>query len=438
MSFPFRRPLSRLGTSSFLRSVAVLVSAGVVGQLIQLVAIPLVARLYTPSDFGVFAVFTAIFAISLVISGLRYELAIPLVGGENNALALLLLVLALNGFSAFVVVTVIFFWGSWIADALNVPDLWAILWLLPVVLIGAGGYKSFQFWAIRNRAFSIVARTRVFQSASNAALQLGCGFISLGPTGLAAGQLAGSSMGVMSLARLVPFSRLAWIKRTLLRRMRILAVRYKRFPKYDIAASLTDEVSVQLPNILLASLFSPTVAGFYILVDRIVMRPLGLISQSIGQVMYSRSREHISKGNIATYSTYIVLTLLIFISIPTIIMFVYSEDIFVILFGEKWGEAGIYAGWLTVGMAAHFIYSSVSLTLMATNAQNINLCIHVSMLALKVSALLYGYFVGSAFAAIVAVALANGLGYLGAIVLVIFHTSRYTRHGARRLVRLTD
>lgn len=417
--------LRRLTSSQFIRSVTTLVSAGVAGQLIQLAVTPLVTRLYTPSEFGIFAVFSAVLSILLVVSGLRYELAIPLLRWQGNARALVALVLCLNAMSALVIAVVVLFWGRAIAEWAHVPDLAGILWLLPVTVFLAGTYRTFYFWSVRAKAFKTIARTRVIQSAGNAALQVTGGYLAQGPLGLAIGQAAALSMGTLSLSRLADLSALKSVQRSLLRRMQALARNFSRFPKFDVPAALVDEISVQLPNILLASLFSPVIAGYYMLADRLVMRPLGLISQSIGQVFYSRNREQIDHRSIGSNALRIALTLSAAMVIPVILMFLFAETIFANLLGEKWRVAGNYAAWLTIGMAAQFVYSSISLTLMATSAQNINLYIHGTMLALKTAALLIGYFAGSEWVAIVAVALAGALGYLAAIALVIVHTSRY-------------
>lgn len=426
----FRRGLMN---RSFIHSVTLLVSAGVIGQLVQLVASPIVTRLYNPLDFGVFGVFGAMSAILLMISGLRYELAIPLPRSKVDALVLLVLVLMLNGGAVLIAIVLVFFAGKAIVQLVGIPELESILWMLPIVLAGAGSYRAFYFWSIRSGAFSSVARTRIGQSVANAALQIGCGYAGLGPGGLVAGQFAGTSAGTFRLARLVPFSAVSAVRQTMARRMRVLARRYQRFPKFDVAASLIDELSVQLPNILLAIFFGPAVVGHYMLVDRVVMRPLGLISQSVGQVFYSKSQEYVFIGSAARRLLVLSFSIGGMFIIPAIITYLFSIQIFTFVFGNQWEESGIYAGWLIFGFYFQLIYSPMSLMLLATDGQKVNLCIQIIMLSLKGGALILGYLLGSSIASIVALALAGGLGYLGASVAVIAHVHRYTLRSGPRI-----
>ena len=71
--------------------MSTLVSGNVLGQSAVLLASPILTRLYTPEEFGVFAIFASLLGIVGIVSGLRYELAIPLTltdGSAANILAL--------------------------------------------------------------------------------------------------------------------------------------------------------------------------------------------------------------------------------------------------------------------------------------------------------------------------------------------------------------
>src|SRR5690554_1776955 len=71
-----------------------------IGRLIGIALIPVLTRIYTPDDFGVLAVYTALVAILAPLVTLRYVLALPLPRHDGMALNLLalstLLMLALT------------------------------------------------------------------------------------------------------------------------------------------------------------------------------------------------------------------------------------------------------------------------------------------------------------------------------------------------------
>jgi hypothetical protein len=72
---------------------------------------------------------------------------------------------------------------------------------------------------------------------------------------------------------------------------------------------------------------------------------------------------------------------------------------------------------------------------MATGAQSINLALHLTMLCARSVALGYGYAVESALVAVIALSLANFLGYLGAAAVVLWHARN---HDARNAVYSVD
>ena len=82
----------------FGRHVVTLASGTAVGQVLLVLALPVLTRLYTPADYGALAVYSATLTVLLVLASLRFEQAIPLpeddrVAGSLLALSLLSLTL---------------------------------------------------------------------------------------------------------------------------------------------------------------------------------------------------------------------------------------------------------------------------------------------------------------------------------------------------------
>ena len=60
----------------FIRQVAKLASGTALAQIINIACLPILARIYSPNDFGTFAIFLACVAILTSVSTLKYEYAI--------------------------------------------------------------------------------------------------------------------------------------------------------------------------------------------------------------------------------------------------------------------------------------------------------------------------------------------------------------------------
>ncbi len=72
--------------SEFSKNVLTLMTGSTLSQAIPIAISPILTRLYTPEDFGLYAIFIAIITIfGTIVSG-RYELAIMLPENDEHAI----------------------------------------------------------------------------------------------------------------------------------------------------------------------------------------------------------------------------------------------------------------------------------------------------------------------------------------------------------------
>ena len=72
--------------SEFSRNILTLMTGTTISQAIPISISPILTRIYTPEDFGVFALFLAITTIIGSFSNGRYELAIMLPENDEDAI----------------------------------------------------------------------------------------------------------------------------------------------------------------------------------------------------------------------------------------------------------------------------------------------------------------------------------------------------------------
>src|SRR5690606_31612539 len=130
------------------------------GQVLLMLSSPFLTRLYGPADFGVFAVYTALLTMTLDVSALRYESAIPLARDPVTAadavglsLAVALVVSGLSVGVVWLLATHVPLWGE-------IALLRPYLWLVPIGLVGGSLYHVLNIWAIRREAYGTIARTK--------------------------------------------------------------------------------------------------------------------------------------------------------------------------------------------------------------------------------------------------------------------------------------
>ena len=394
-----------------MRGVIVLTSGSAASQILIVLASPLLTRLYKPNDFGVLALFSALLGVVSVASCLRYELAIPMARNSIAAFNTIALALGFNGIVALGIAATLLPFGKEFAELFSVPGLAPHLWLLPTAIIFVGIYRILTFWAVREKSFGRLAKTKLNQVIAGITTQLACGVLGSGSFGLILGQVIGQSAGAISLGRSLHSHTVAMNHRLRAPRLITVAKRYIRFPKYDLPAALINAFSANLPQFTLAFLFSPAIAGLYLLAHRVIGMPVAILGQAVGQGLYAHSREALAAGTLHRLVLKVASALLAIIALPLIVLYAYGEDIFRIIFGPSWSTAGTFASWLILGATAQFIFSPISLMLQATNAQHINLALQILLLAARAAALAFGYIASDALTAIIALALADACCY---------------------------
>lgn len=393
------RLIGRFTSRGFARSVAVLASGTAVAQLIGVAASPVLTRVYTPEAFGVFGVFLAVVSISSVAVGLRYEAAIPLARGNAEALAVIVLALAV-----IVGLSVAAGLAIWLIGSLSVGStlgqaLTMALWFVPLALFLSGIHQVLTFWAIRTEAFAESARASVAQSAVQTAAQVALGAVRSGMTGLTIGYVMGRATGVAFLLPTIGSVPRALIRGVRLRELREAAAAFRRFPLIAVWSSLLNSASFQVPVLLLAGLFQATVVGWFLLTVRVLQLPLAVVGTAVGQVFYSRASQA-SGAELRSITNQVFRTLTTIGTGPMVVLALGGERAFALVFGDEWRGAGEYAQWLAPWLLFVFVASPLSTLVFVLSRQRDELLFQLALGSVRTAALLVGSRLGDADLAI--------------------------------------
>ncbi|MBC7799193.1 MAG: oligosaccharide flippase family protein [Gemmatimonadaceae bacterium] len=271
------------GRSAFFRNVSVMLAGSVIGQMTSVVLSPVLTRLFSPAEFGVLGVFTAVLTIIVVMASLRYEMAIPVVADADDAVALMVLCFGVLLATTGVVGAAAYAAPAGWLEGMGLSPLLSYRWLLPAGFGGLGAYFIVLYLATNLGAFPAIARTRISQGVLGPVSQIGLGLLGAGAPGLVLGYVLGQSAGAIDLLRRTV--RIASLRAVRVGRIRTLAARFRRFPLIASWAALIDAAGTNQILYLLVSLqFSVEVAGFIFLSERIVARPLMMLGTSLLQV----------------------------------------------------------------------------------------------------------------------------------------------------------
>ena len=356
--------------SEFSRNALILMAGTSVAQGLPIAAAPILTRIYTPEEFGLFGFYFAIVSILSVIVAGRYELAIVIPKERSQAYQLVILSIIISIFVSLMTFLFIWVFETEINKLLSEKNMGKVVYFIPVSIFLVGTYQSLYYWFNREKNFKIMSSSKMIQSAGGVSLQVILQFfLKMGFAGLVFGQVMGQTIASITMARRFYCETKHTYKPSKAKKI-ILAKRYIRFPQFLIFAHLLNALSRNSPSIFFNIFFTTTVAGFFLLIQRVIGAPISLIGGAIGDVFRQQASEAYAKNGecIKEYlSAFKKLFLISFV--PFVIFWMVAPDLFGFVFGHKWAVAGEYAQLLTPMFFLQFITSPLSVMFLIAEKQ---------------------------------------------------------------------
>jgi len=386
-----------LPTNSFRNDFVTLSVGRILSQVIPLVVTPLLTRLYTPADFGIFATFLSLVTIVSLISNGRYNLAITLPKKLNKATELVIVcIIGVVATSLFSLLLLLLFRTD-ILNGLSLTGKDSLVVLIPLGVLIVASIESVYYWLLRRRDYKFLSRNFIIQTGVTTLLKVGFSFLTWGWFGLVVAYVLGALLSLIFLV--VRFLRksdfINVIKNIGKEDLLSTAKQYKEFPLLSMPADGINSVANQLPNILLNSLFGSSTAGFYSITQRVLALPVSFISSAMTDVYRERaSADYREKGNCRKIFLATLKYLTIF-SIPIFVfLYLFAPTIVPFLLGEQWIEVGEYIRILTPLFLFRFIASPLGSTLYINKKQKYLLLWQIGLLVCTVASFYIGDLIG--------------------------------------------
>jgi O-antigen/teichoic acid export membrane protein len=264
-------------------------------------------------------------------------------------------------------------------------------------LLWLGGYYVLLSVATREGAYKDIARTRLSQGISGPVSQIGFGLLGAGSPGLVFGFIIGQASGTLLLLRRFVLERRAWLAAISWRGIAAIWWRYIDFPLYSSWARLLDRAgSGDIVEVLFATCYSPAVAGFMFLSDRVIVRPLLMVSTSLLQVFTGEAGRAVSEEPaLLRRRFWQVLPLQFALASAWIVAANLAAGwVFPRLFGPAWADAIPYLRALSLSYLVQMVLHPVSTTLQVLEHQRAAAVWQVCRLVLVIGAVLLPWHAG--------------------------------------------
>jgi O-antigen/teichoic acid export membrane protein len=360
--------LEELRQVEFVRRVMMLSGATIFAQSLVLLALPLLTRLYTPADFGIFSLYSSALGVVTVIAGLRFELAASL--PEDDVEAMHVVALAVISTVAVALLAVVTL--SLLHNLLQLgredwlTTIYAYRLAIGIGVLAVGFSTALQAWSTRKGRFGLVSRSRLLQALLGISVQTGMGAMKYSATGLVLGHIAYCAGGIAAMASaLARKDRLSYTQLSLTR-LRAAALKYKSFPIYSVPEALFNAAGWYIPIIMIGAVASADELGQLQLATRVIGLPMALLGASVAQVYLVEAPQKLRTGSLKQFTLGTMGNVFKVAALPMIVLAALSPVLFPWIFGPQWTRAGQIVLWLAPAYVLQIATSPVGAVLHVT------------------------------------------------------------------------
>ena len=369
-------------------NVFILLIGTTISQGLPIITSPLLTRIFTPEDFGLYGLYTSCCSLMAVFACGRYDLALIEPKHESDARVLLNLSITLSLLFSTLMFVVICFFNNWIASILGDERISGWLYLMPLTIFSLSIYTAFSFWLNRNKMYKDMSKNRVISSSTSTIVSIGLGLSKILRSGLIIGYIIGQLLTVILLRKKVVSNKYSFNYKKFV----ILMKRYIEYPKYLIAGTLASEISGTIPLVLITSYYGTAITGLFTLATRVTSLPISFIGNAIGEVYRQKAAEVYNTNGNCIELYFKTLKRLIVISLfPFVVLFFFSEYLFVNFFGMNWQGAGLIAKTLSFLNFFQLISIPMSYTILFNKSQKLDMLLQLFRSTFSIIAIIVGF-----------------------------------------------
>lgn len=343
--------------SRFVRAFGLVSGATASGQIIALISVPLLSRIYDTTDFGEYGVFVAVGTALSALGCLRLDLAVPRADDKKASEEIAAAGIMCAGLFSLVLLSLA------IALKGTIPGIelgHVGVLLLPVSVYVGAVWLVLNQLAIRRGQFRIVAARALIQPAVAFAFQGAWMLVSMPGPGLIIGYLAGQTVAAacyLADSRGSMASSLGTFWRTLLAHRSYIMVMTPQ--------GVLNSVNVQLPLLMMSWLYSAQTTGFFSMTQRVMGVPIGLVGITMGQVYISFLAERRSESPATVTALFNRVSAALALGGLALILgtLLLAPPLFGFVLGPQWMPSARYAQLASVMYGAQLIAAPLATTL---------------------------------------------------------------------------
>ncbi len=321
-----------------------------ISQLVRLLGLLVLARIYSPEHFGELGLFISVVGLVSMFSAGGYAQTVMLPKESQDAYRL-------HNLSLFFTLLISLFVAGaclLIGFVFDFEKKKTFLTLLPFATL---------FFGITHPSKVLSSRFQRYKTISYAGITFNFVMllvaVSLGCCGQKEdGLLYGITAGYLAFALVYIFDFYKKIERPQLKRDYSLLKRYTVFFKFGLLSDTVNSLARELPFLMIPYFFGEIILGHFVMAMRFLMLPYNLISQNLGSIFYEKGSKITTSLKKITLDTLIAsagLGLLIYL-----LIFLVAPWLVPLALGNGWGRTILFVQILSIWLYLRFAIVPVS------------------------------------------------------------------------------
>lgn len=404
--------------SVYLKSILLLTSGSMLGQIIGFIGSMIMTRMYTASEIGIMTTIVSFSGIFAPVINARFDFALVKEQKEKYIYALVKMSIYIGVALSLIisVVSYIYFIGieGFISPFLSILFVFLIL----VIQAFSNVFKSYNNNIGDFKTMTSVIVMRRFAEEVSMAI---FGLIGWKAIGLLISRVIGQYFGMKREIKNIK-KKIKEIISVQWQDMLEAYTIHKRQLYYSAPAALMNAGSYSLISLVVGKYFGLEILGVYAISFAVLGLPLSVISGNVSKVYFSEaSKEYAIKGTFNESTNKTLVFLIIFSIVLFFIMYFIFPMLVPIIYGDKYVMSGFMIRILAPMFAIRFVSSAINTGLVVCNKQNFEFIVQILfMLSVALLAILCNYRLLSISTFLLGISITYSIVYLINLVSICY------------------
>lgn len=354
----------------------------ILAQLINVVAQPLLTRLFSAETLGIYTYLISLATIVIPVASLKLDMLVVSEADDNEAQymtdACIVLVVLVS-----VIYTITITIGYILPNENIFNKYGAVIFVVPLIVFVNGMRFIFISYLNRYKEYKMISVLGIIREGARALIQVGAGLFSSGVFLLSIGYAIAPLFGLnMQLKQYLQKMKIR-PRLTVLKFKEVVFEKGRRQIMFLLPAQFINTFSSSLITVSIANLYSAKVLGYYSVGTRILEIPIIFIAANVSKVCYQKVSENIANNRPVSKIVLSIVTVLSIISaLGFTLLYFIAPNISEIVFGSGYSIAGEYIRCLIIMYAVRLVTTSFAGVFTAFRKQRFELIINILLVVM--------------------------------------------------------